>query len=215
MAHYSRLEVTKRGQSSNRYSRLHHRGALSCINIILFATGVFLICIPSYNKHHIYHFTSSQAITGFTKVSGVIIIGLSLLALIGISKQSQLILHVYMVIMIVMFIVLLTSSAAAASFYSSYQLYLIRARLASNKEQGGETMTNCCASLKGDHGAYWCNAITLVYGPTTSCYFDMIEVTAKAGLYLGGIGLIFASMLGAGAYASAKYRDQLRKAATV
>jgi len=206
------MERFKRLDGPNRTSRgssTLYRGALGCINIFLVGVGVFLIGIASYGKNHI-QLVTFPAIVGIL-ASGIILILLSILGLIGILRRNQVILFVYMILMVLLFVILLSFSIAALSLSNSHQHALIKtAWSASNEEQKNhiETMLNCCGLMKGDAREMWCR---LTYNVTNPCYEKLEEPIAKGTQCSGGLGLFVSLMLLVAVFAAIKHRDLMRE----
>ena len=202
-------------QQQQPVSQRCYRSALGCINILLICVGALLIGIAAYGKQHT-RFVTLPLLAGFL-VSGIILILLSMVGLVGISKQNQVILFVYMFAIIILFLVLMCVSVAALSMSSNQQHVLIRKGwLALDVKQRNhvEMKLKCCGLEKGDSGEDWCkNVLPLTYNGTTSCFNKLKEPIAKAAQCSGGVGLFFSLMLLIAVYATVRHRNLLQEQA--
>ena len=131
------LDFTNGANQLKRSSHARYQSTLLIINIFLFGIGVTSIGVAVQSRH--------INLVGL-QVPSLLLICISILGFIGVSKESQRIILMYMVIMIVLFIFLLWFAFGA--------LLYIRAYPELNKSHNSTTL-NCCGSVKGEGRSFF------------------------------------------------------------
>ena len=212
MEPYSKLKGFDELHLLNKTSQKCCRNLFIYLNILLISVGAILIGITAYWTRY-FGIVALTPLIGLL-IAGVLVVIVSILGVIGMVRQNQKMLFVYMFAIIFLFVVLLFLSAEAIMLSTDLQSVGIEeAWSASNEEQKEhiEKMLKWCGLIMEKNRENLCNVTSPGHQDNVPCYNKLMGAIDKAGKCAAGVALFFAFILLVSFYVVIKYCNKMRE----
>ncbi|XP_019617471.1 PREDICTED: tetraspanin-31-like [Branchiostoma belcheri] len=190
------------------------KNALAALNILYILVAFIMIGVAAYGRA--MAMVTSVSLIGGIIASGVFLLFIAIIGLIGAVKHHQVLLFFYMVILFLLFIIQFSISCACLAFSTTYKEQLLTfgwKHSATATRADTQKAFNCCGlynTTSADPKDPGCTGLPCDNGAPgcPSCMQKLLPTIGTALRVSGGVGLFFSFTEIVGVWLAVRFRNQ-------
>ncbi|XP_035658716.1 tetraspanin-31-like [Branchiostoma floridae] len=192
------------------------KNALAALNILYILVAFIMIGVAAYGRA--MAMVTSVSIIGGIIASGVFLLFIAIIGLVGAVKHHQVLLFFYMVILFLLFIIQFSISCACLAFSTTYKEQLLKFgwnHSATATRADTQKAFNCCGlynSTSADPKDPVCTSLPCAKDSSPancpSCMQKLLPTLGTALRVSGGVGLFFSFTEIVGVWLAVRFRNQ-------